>query len=265
MNHVKSIDRNTHKLTNNLAVYKVFEFSTDVFLAAPPEIKTENDEIQHEATAFVAVEWKGRKDSVKKDVDPQSFEVPVEKHEAEVKLVKLKTENANVHSDNDYFESEVKNDTSDNDTDTSDETLAAVKRGKRKRAKAEKENTVKNAKKCKRKSVKSKLTKAAKVVDDDDKVEAPKKTRRLRKTVGVKTDTETAFEKKFNCKTRLLSKEEQKQEVEERKRNNKSAYSCELCGKGFKKENTLMTHKSYHDPVSLVYVDPCPYLGQIIF
>ncbi|XP_073966407.1 uncharacterized protein isoform X2 [Choristoneura fumiferana] len=261
MNDVKAIDRNSHELTYNLACNKVFEFSTDPLLPVSPEIKTENDEGPHEVTAFVDVECKGRKDSIKNDVDPHSFEVPIEKHEVtEVKLVKLKTENSNAHSEAaDYMDTEVKNDTSDYDTDSSEETLAAVKRGKRKRVKAEKENTGKNSKKCKSKSGKSKISKVTKAVDDvgDKAVEAPKKTRRLRKTVGVKTDTETAFEKKFNCKTKLLSKEEQKQEVEERKRNNKSAYSCELCGKGFKKENTLMTHKSYHDPSLPAECDVC--------
>ncbi|KAI8431650.1 hypothetical protein MSG28_016129 [Choristoneura fumiferana] len=261
MNDVKAIDRNSHELTYNLACNKVFEFSTDPLLTVPPEIKTESDEGPHEVTAFVDVECKGRKDSIKNDVDRHSFEVPIEKHEVtEVKLVKLKTENSNAHSEAaDYMDTEVKNDTSDYDTDSSEETLAAVKRGKRKRVKAEKENTSKNSKKCKSKSGKSKISKVTKAVDDvgDKAVEAPKKTRRLRKTVGVKTDTETAFEKKFNCKTKLLSKEEQKQEVEERKRNNKSAYSCELCGKGFKKENTLMTHKSYHDPSLPAECDVC--------
>lgn len=243
MNDVKTINRNSHKLTNNLTYNKVFEFGTDPSLPVPPEIKTENDESTHKVIAFVKVEYKGKKNSIKNDVDPH-FEVPVEKQEiTEVNLVKMKTEDPNANSETDYMESEVKHDTSDGDTDSSEETLAAVKKGKRRRLKAEKENTAKYSKKCK--NVKSKLPKV-----NDGPTEAPKKTRRLRKKVGVKTDTESAFEKNYNCKTKLLSKEEQKQEVEDRKRNNKSAFSCELCGKGFKKENTLMTHKSYHDPVS---------------
>lgn len=76
------------------------------------------------------------------------------------------------------------------------------------------------------------------------------------------------FESKHNCKLKILTMEEQLQEIEERKQSSNYLnldFKCEFCGRGFEFERSFKNHMAKHDPVSKYYcIYICLFIGELI-
>ncbi|XP_073966403.1 uncharacterized protein isoform X2 [Choristoneura fumiferana] len=256
MNVIKAFNRKLRQQTNNLTCIKVFHFGTDSFIEIMPLIKNETSESLDEEAKCAETEYIDSENIIKKDasdVNVCALELPIEKRERPRRNFKSRAKHImeyikvelgiddNADSELDDTVEPGVNDSSDVDSDTSEETLAAVKKRKKSRVTLVKENTAEQPKKC---DIFNTEDKHPTDVDTD----RPEATTKLRKSVGIKSANTSAVEKKNNRKTKALSAEEQKEKVVKRKKNNKPVYSCDLCEKEYKSESSLKMHKSRHDP-----------------
>lgn len=245
MNDIKTIDRQTHKLTNGLTKTVLYNFQTHPIFDLE-SLVSENQNGDAQAPNYTEVEYLESDDGAEYlDIDDEEKGVEV----SDIEMVNANFDaNTNVGEDVNYTL-----ETSDVDTDVSAE-LPAKRKGKA--IKLDKDSD-----KYREVNVKTKVNELTDVESDtsEETVEMRKKVemKKLLLKNSAKAIEEfpykeslAAFKKEYNCTVKLLSKEEQREEVEERKRNNKSAYCCDLCGKGFRDGKKIMAHLSYHDPVS---------------
>lgn len=247
MNDIKTIDRKTHKLTNGLTKTVLYNFQTHPIFDLE-SLVSENQNGDAHAPNYTEVEYLESDDGAEYlDIDDE------EKEGIEVSDIEMVNANFDANTDVDEDVNYIL-ETSDIDTVVSEEALPAKR--KEKAIKLDKDSD-----KYREVNVKTEVNELTDVESDtsEETVEMRKKVERkkllLRNSAKAieefpYKESLAAFKKEYNCTVKLLSKEEQREEVEERKRNNKSAYCCDLCGKGFRDGKKIMAHLSYHDPVS---------------
>ncbi|KAI8431658.1 hypothetical protein MSG28_016137 [Choristoneura fumiferana] len=184
MDDIKTIDRQTHKLTNELAQVKVYQFQTQPVLEILPLLIKNEDNEPQKVASYTKEEYLESDDGAEylylDDSDDNTNTID-KVEDIQVKLIK---EDSDAYSDIDDDVEYIPENYTDVDSDTLEETRVTV----------EKE----------RKTVK---------LEDKD---------------YPTIESFAFFEKQFNCTAKILSKEEQKQQVEERKRKSTSAFCCDL-------------------------------------
>ncbi|XP_073966405.1 uncharacterized protein isoform X2 [Choristoneura fumiferana] len=256
MDDIKTIDRQTHKLTNELAQVKVYQFQTQPVLEILPLLIKNEDNEPQKVASYTKEEYLESDDGAEylylDDSDDNTNTID-KVEDIQVKLIK---EDSDAYSDIDDDVEYIPENYTDVDSDTLEETRVTVEK-ERKTVKLG-NNTDKNREV--NKNAKTNVNRNPTEVDTDtseETIEIRKRVKKLlMKNKSVTTEDKdyptiesfAFFEKQFNCTAKILSKEEQKQQVEERKRKSTSAFCCDLCGKGFKKKNTLTTHMNTHDP-----------------
>ncbi|XP_073960558.1 uncharacterized protein [Choristoneura fumiferana] len=73
------------------------------------------------------------------------------------------------------------------------------------------------------------------------------------------------FENKHDCKLKILTMEEQLEEIEERKQSSNYLnldFKCEFCGRGFEFERSFKNHMAKHDPASASLSAMCATSGS---
>ncbi|KAI8441633.1 hypothetical protein MSG28_015195 [Choristoneura fumiferana] len=266
MNNIKMVDRETHKLTNGLTLAALYHFQTHPVLDILPAFSENQNKDTQQEPDYTEIEYL-ETDNGAEYLDIGDSKATIDGDE-DIK-VEMVNENSDANSDDDDdVEYKPENDISDVDTDTLEEALVAIER-ERKSVKPGKD-IVKYGEV--NKNVKTKVYKYPTGVETDESEETIEIRRKVKnkkhllqkhstKTTTVKKslfkESLAAFSKDFNCTIKVLNKEQQRQEVEERKGNNKSAYCCDLCGKGFRKKSAVMKHLSYHDPSLPHECDAC--------
>ncbi|XP_073966445.1 uncharacterized protein isoform X2 [Choristoneura fumiferana] len=246
MKDIETIDRKTNKLTNGMKREKIFHFLTHPYLQIPPIKREDNDVTPYEEIPNTADELYLELDhnfiinnpKIYKNNDPQMI----------IKKVKLEKENSMASSESE----DGGVDASENQTN-----YAVVEIDITEEELCQSDVNTKNDGETdlikKTKSIPIQLdseisTKTTKSRAGNTKFSfKSKKRKKMGDDVYPLFDYE-AFEEEFNVKIKLLSIDEQKQEIEEKKKANKSVFCCEMCGKGCNTEKTMKNHLSCHDP-----------------
>lgn len=252
LDEIKAVDRQTHKLTHGLAQVKLYQFQTHPVMEVSP-LYTKNED--SEKVPSYTEEYLESDDGAEYLYIDDSDDTDVIENVEDIRVDLIEDSDARADVDDKEY---VPDNCADVDADTLEETRATVTKD----SNTDNRGINKDAKTVSRYRAD---------VDSDtseETIEIRKRVNKVlnkKKAAGVAKDypiveSYALFEKQFNCSVKLLNKEEQKRQVDERKRKSTSAFCCDLCGKGFKKIDTLQTHMNCHDPVSSIeqfYITSC--------